>query len=300
MDLLPDGLTARPPTMDDVEAVVALLREDEAAVSGGAITTVGDIASDWARPSVDLATHAVLVHDGARLVGYADQHRGRAWAAVAPGDRGRGIGTALLAWTEASARGSGQGVVGQTVADMADPAKQLLAANGYTPRWHSWVFSIPLGEHIAPPVLPQGVAVRPMQRPQEDHAVHEVIQTAFGEWPDRNEPTPFEDWRVAHLERDDVEVLVALVDDVVVGAAVCLDEGEGEGWVEQLAVDRGHRGQGLARALLQQAFHDFAVRGCTTAGLSTDSRTGAKALYEHVGMVVTSTWTRWARDLTDR
>jgi hypothetical protein len=31
--------------------------------------------------------------------------------------------------------------------------------------------------------------------------------------------------------------------------------------------------------------------------MSTDSRTGARTLYEHVGMTVTEDWARWALDL---
>jgi mycothiol synthase len=62
-----------------------------------------------------------------------------------------------------------------------------------------------------------------------------------------------------------------------------------------LAVAREHRGLGLGRALLQQAFALFHGRGKSSAGLSTDSRTGALELYEHLGMRVVRSYTHHAK-----
>lgn len=294
---LPVGLTARPPVLDDAEQAAQVVRADEQLATGHPVTTAADLRSDWRRPSVDLRSDVVLVFDGQRLVGYADQSDGRAWVGVHPDVHGRGIGSWLLGWTEAQARRHGLPRVGQTVADTHTSAIALLQARGYLPRWESWVFTIDLHPHLPVIRLPEGMVVRPMARPEEDTAVHRVIEDAFSEWPDRDRGRTFEDWRAAHLDRDDVEVLVVDDGGHVVGVAVCLDEGEGEGWVEQLAVAASHRGRGLGRALLHAAFRAFHERGCTTAGLSTDSRTGAKALYEHVGMTVTDTYRRWSKDL---
>ena len=134
---------------------------------------------------------------------------------------------------------------------------------------------------------------------QIERAAYDVVQAAFGEWPDRDSSQTFEDWRAENLDRDDADadlLLVAVEDDRVVGAALCLED-EDEGWVAELAVPREHRGRGLGRGLLESAFQRFAARGRLTAGLSTDSRTGARTLYEHVGMTVTEDWARWALDL---
>src|SRR5919204_32725 len=70
-----------------------------------------------------------------------------------------------------------------------------------------------------------------------------------------------------------------------------------EGWVQQLAVKRSYRGRGLGGALLQAAFREFYRRGLKTAGLSTESRTGARGVYEHVGMKVTRSFKRYSKDL---
>ena len=81
----------------------------------------------------------------------------------------------------------------------------------------------------------------------------------------------------------------------IVAAAILAEFGD-EGWVNQIAVAREHRGKGLGRALLWHTFGVF--HGVhSTVGLSTDSRTGALDLYLHVGMRVRRSYTRWALDL---
>jgi GNAT superfamily N-acetyltransferase len=237
----PAGLVVRAPVLADAEAVAALLRADEDATVGQAFTTPEDLRSDWRRPSLDLSQDVVVVADGARLVGYADTSSGRAWVAVHPDAWGRGIGTALLAWTEAQARRQHQPRVGQTVADGHTAAIDLLTRSGYRPRWESWVFSIDLDDRLVRPALPDGLVLRPMVRPDEDAAVHRVIEDAFAEWPDRDTGQSFADWRAAHLDRADAEALIVAGPEGVLGAAVCIDEGAGEGWVEELAVVRAQR-----------------------------------------------------------
>ena len=101
---LPPGLTARPFTPDDLDAAYAVYSAAELEDSGHLALEPEDIAGDWARPSFDLATDSIGVFDGERLVGAAEVTRGgvRAEGAVLPGERGRGIGSWLAAWTEQS------------------------------------------------------------------------------------------------------------------------------------------------------------------------------------------------------
>jgi hypothetical protein len=49
--------------------------------------------------------------------------------------------------------------------------------------------------------------------------------------------------------------------------------------------------------MLVDAFARAREHGATISELSTDSRTGALGLYEHVGMQVTQTWRQWMTDL---
>ena len=75
----------------------------------------------------------------------------------------------------------------------------------------------------------------------------------------------------------------------VVGASMLVIAfDEGEGWVDQLAVAREHRGRGLALRAARGTRFGVTWRrgGLRLAGLGTDTRTGARGLYEHVGMHV--------------
>ena len=79
---------------------------------------------------------------------------------------------------------------------------------------------------------------------------------------------------------------------MVVGVAMVIGSSDGMLWVDELAVAADQRGLGLARALLADSFAEGRRRGLTRSGLSTDSRTGALGLYEHVGMEVVASFRR--------
>lgn len=292
---LPAGTTARGATPDDLDAVLAVIVAAERLEHGGPLTTRSDVAGDWVRPSMDLSTDVVLVEEAGDVVAHAEQFRGRAFVHVHPDVRGRGIGTALAAWTEDHARAAGLVQVGQTLVTTAPASLALLEGRGYVPRWESWILRKDLDAEVPRPVLPADVTLRTARSPEDDRALYELIDTAFGDWDDRETSMPFEDWRASFLERaDDPELVLVLVleaEGQLVGAALCQVE-DGEGWIDQLAVARAYRRRGLGGALLQAAFTRFRDRGMDVVALTTDSRTGARTLYEHVGMVVTETFVR--------
>ncbi len=71
--------------------------------------------------------------------------------------------------------------------------------------------------------------------------------------------------------------------------------------MQNLAVAREGRKQGLAMALLLHAFGEFYRRGRQTAGLSVDSQilTGANRLYERVGMYVVRQNDKYEKVMSD-
>ncbi len=142
--------------------------------------------------------------------------------------------------------------------------------------------------------MPAGVTIRSLRRPDDDRALHAVIEEAFDTWPDRDVGMSFEDWSASYLDRAVDTDLVVVAEEAgrIVGAAVCIPE-EGEGWVDQLAVLPAAWGRGIGGAVLQASFQRFRDRGLAAAALSTDSRTGALGLYEHAGMAVTESFTRY-------
>ena len=266
-----------------MRAVTELLRGSELVDRGEAEITPEDVASVWSMPDFDLDKESKMIFDANRLVGYGEVYQWRAEATVHPDARDRGIGTALVAWTEhatlARRDPSEEARIGQTIVDSNQTAIDLFIRNGYTPRHTSWALRIPGDVEIK-------------DQPQ----VFQVVEDAFNDWPNRT-PSTFEKWQSWVTLRDDFDpklVFVAIYEGNVVGAAVGLSYPD-EGWVHQLAVQRDHRRKGLAKALLKTTFDQMRTLGFPEVGLSTDSRTGALDLYLGLGMEVRQSYTHYSK-----
>ncbi|KGN39053.1 GNAT family N-acetyltransferase [Knoellia subterranea] len=296
---LPEGLIARPHSPADAQAVCDLVAATEVVDAGEAAIELEDIQGDWARSSFDLATESIGVWDGDRLVGASEVFKGRrADGGVHPEYRGRGIGTWLAGWMEDCARARGSRLVGQTVPGGSN-AEEFFRARGYREGWTSWVLQLPKDQRIEPQPLPEGYALREFAGGKDGRTAFQLIEDAFNEWPDR-EPSSYDDWAPRGPLRPGFEpwqirfVTDATGTDVGVCYTILSDA---TGYVDALAVRRDQRGLGLAKTLLADAFSRARERGATVSELSTDSRTGALGLYEHVGMQVTVTWRHWMTDL---
>jgi mycothiol synthase len=294
------ALSARPATIHDIDSVTALIAACELDDDGVADIDRDDIASDFAAPRFDPELDAVLVFDGAELVAWAQMRLpSGSEADVHPTHRGRGIGAAMLDWTESRARALGRPVFGQTKTDANPPAAELFRQHGYAPERTAWLLEILLEERAVDPDLSAGIELRPFVPGRDDHEVYRLIDDAFNEWPDR-ESTSFEFWSSVTIGRATFapELSPLAVDgDEIVGAVLCLDFGTSEGYVHQVAVRRSHRGRGIARGLLAYAFGEWHRRGAGSCTLSTDSRTGALSLYEKVGMHAKRSYTHYAKRL---
>ena len=298
---LPRGLTSRAATRADADAITELIAACELDLDGVAEIDPGDVQMSFGRAGYDPARDCVLVFEGDELVGWADVHQTRAEADVRPSHRGRGLGAGLLAWTEARARETDQAVVMQMVTEANLAAAELFRRSGYGPTETAWLLQIRLDDGPPPaPPPPEGITIRPFERGTDEPAVYRVVEDAFGEWPGRS-PQSFEEW-VSHFPAHpsfapDLSPL-AFEGDELVGAIVYLDySGSDEGWVQQLATKATHRHRGIARALLHHAFGTAYASGKPACGLSTNSNTGALALYEKVGMRTRRSYTRWSKTL---
>ncbi|WP_432478059.1 GNAT family N-acetyltransferase [Nocardioides sp. GXQ0305] len=301
---LPPGLTSRPLSEDDARAVYEVMAAQEQADLGTVEIEEADIVADWGRPSFEVAASTVGVFDGDRLVGYAEVTAAdRGDAAVDPRHRGRGIGTALALWMQDAARARGSTVIGMPVPE-GSSGDLLLAALGYRVRWTSWVLKLPPGATIVDRPLPEGYVLREA-RPEEYPAVHTVAEDAFLEWSVRDRE-PYDDFMAQITGRPgfapwQLRLVADAAGDVVGMAhltlAITEDGSPPEAYVARLAVRRDQRHQGLAQALMVDAFRVGREHGAESSCLSTDSRTGALGLYEKVGMEVTSVWVNRAIDL---
>lgn len=294
---LPAAVQTRPLRMADSAAVATLIGLEEIVALGRAEVSTADILAGWQRPGFELTTGTIGVFDGERLIGYAEYSGGhRCDVAVDPAQHHRGIGRALAGWVRAQARAAGAERVGMQI-PQGSAADKFLERHGYQVQHIAWDLELPAHVHLEQH-LPDGFAIRTATT--EDHlAVWQLLEDAFMEWSDRAK------WSLADFlaqtvqrpgfRRDHLRVVVGPHGRLVGAAYAVLDGGDGE--VDRVAVHPEYRRRGLARALLADAFGRLRVQGATRCALSTDDRTGALPLYEHLGMVITSTWVNRATAL---
>ncbi|KQU66369.1 GNAT family N-acetyltransferase [Phycicoccus sp. Root101] len=296
---LPPGLVARPLVMSDASAVHALFAAAELADTGEVAVELEDIEGGWQRPSFDLEQESIGVFENGTLVAAGEVYKTRrAEATVHPDHRGRGIGTWLARWVEDCSRRRGGSLVGQSV-PVGGSAERLYQSLGYREGWRAWVLVVPEGAAIEPQPLPRGYVLRDLVVGEDEETAYRLVEDAFNEWPDR-QPSTFDDWAASTVRRPGFEPwqIRFAVDDrgTAVGVAFLIVT-EGCGYVDQLAVRSDQRGKGLARALLVDAFARAREHGAARSELSTDSRTGALPLYEHVGMQVSQSYQHWMTDV---
>jgi len=209
----------------------------------------------------------------------------------------QGIGTHLLRWAESRAR--------ERIVELPDdlqvcthagifgnvPAMHELMANeGYSVVRRFWRMEIEMTEAPPTPKWPDGIAVRPFVRGQDEYAAWQALNDIFSEdW--EYSAMNFEQWVAAKILADeDLDPslwFLAQAGDQIAGMARCNYRMD-QGWIRTLGVRRPWRRQGLAMALLHHSFGEFYRRGKRTVGLGVDSQnpTGATRLYEHAGMHV--------------
>ncbi|WP_245155181.1 GNAT family N-acetyltransferase [Nocardioides sp. 1609] len=301
---LPAGLTSRHLTLDDAAAVQALIAAEEERDLGRSTVSLDDVVGEWQRPDRDLPASTTGVERDGVLVAYGELDDDHAFAAVHPGHQGRGIGRWVARWTEDAARAAGHPTLSGQVLS-GSPADRLLAARGYQTNFTAWDLELPTGAEVAARPLPDGYLLRPAT--DADHeACWTLFEDAFLEWSERERRT-FDEFGSAMWGRPGFEPWNLRVvcaggraasggGSEVVGASFTTIT-DGDGYVHKLAVRSDRRGLGLATALLADAFAAAREHGAAASRLSTDTRAGARGLYEKVGMVVESTWVNRVLDL---
>jgi mycothiol synthase len=307
----------RPFGRDDLPAIAEFYAECEAYDHNPERQSLGGLLEFWdsrrSRPEADT------------LVGYDLNGRvvATAWAgcnrvvterrgvylggAVRPDRRGEGIGRSVLRWEIAHAiewdRATRDDGYGPPVMRLHAPCQQtdlrdLAERHGLVVERYFFEMSRRLG---SPPPVPQldDVVILGWDAGRSREA-HHVVDRAFHDhwghtdrtdemWDEVTSAAAFRlDWSLLAIER---------TTGAVVGAALnCAYEqdwratGVTEGYTDQLAVARSHRGRGIARALLLESMRRFAVSGMEAAALGVDAAnpSGALRLYEGLGYEQTS------------
>ena len=222
--------------------------------------------------------------------------------AVRPDRRGEGIGRAVLRWQlahgfawDAATREDGYGpLVLRLYAPVdQDDVRHLAERHGLALERYFFEMSRPLDGPVEASE-PDGVRLVDWA-PERSPEIHHVVDLAFRDhWGHADHTDEMWDEMVtSHAFRPDWSVLAldAGTGEVVGAALNCAyeqdweAEGVREGYTDQLAVARTHRGRGIASALLRESMRRFAASGMDAAGLGVDAAnpSGALRLYESLG-----------------
>jgi GNAT superfamily N-acetyltransferase len=262
----------------------------------------------------DLATDVLIAVRNEQIVGYS---RVRWWIEEATDDRvfleigwthpdirGRGVGTAQLAWCErratdiaAASPHDGTTWIQAFSEGVERDRLELLESSGYTISQRFETLTRNLADPIEDQPLPSGVEIRPVTTAHQ-RAVWEADQEAFR---DHVGFSPATEADFAHFIgwkwHDPALWKVAFAGDQVVGAVLnFVNEDENQefdrlrGWTEDISTHRAWRGRGVARALITESLRMLRDMGMTEAalGVHVTNPTGAYRLYTGLGYEIVS------------
>jgi mycothiol synthase len=312
--------------MDDVKDVVELTNASLLAEQGTSGLTVEALAKEWgAQHFVPERDALVVFHPEGGLVGAAEfwnqepYVRPFVWARTHPDYEGQGIGTTIMTWAEERARRDMQRAPDEarvslraTHLSTVVAAAELLIDQGFECDRHFYRMQIDMDPASPPPapVWPEGIRVRQYVPGQDEHAVHEAIADAFSDhWGFSGLSfQTFKDHFLGQPGHDPSLWFLAVTDgpepEQIVGTTLCkmkAFEDPGVAWVDDVAVRRQWRRQGVALAGLLHAFNELHQRGRYSVALGVDagSLTGATRLYEKAGMHVAMRYDAYGKVLRD-
>lgn len=313
---LPEGLTAYPPSVEDIPALTEMYNVSSRKTFGVEKFRLDDVASEWELPGFSPETHTLVVWDNAHNpVGYMElwdlvQPRVvmNCWMRIHPDYEHTAIGAYLLDWAESRARQMLPTIPEnlRVVLRGGAPAKYSAMQEdfrqaGFQQVRRFWTMVIDLDQEPPAAQFPQGITVRTMQPGEERLAIQAFVDSFQDHWGFVVRPfeEEYQHWKhfMDHDQDYDPNLwFLAMDGDQIAGFSFCYKQSHTDrnmGWVGTLGVLRPWRKQGLGLALLQHSFGVFYKMGKKRAGLGVDSSnlTGATRLYEKGGMHVDETWT---------
>jgi len=285
-------MTIRAATRTDAAAVAALVAADEESFTGHPSRLgANDVLGWWQR--TDLENDTWLFEEEQRLVaaGSAELYGtvGGFFGVVAPGAKGRGLGSTIVDLAEARLAEKGPTRLHARALALDSAAASLFERRGYHEVRRFWEMAIELDGPPPEPSLPHGLTCETF-REDDARPFHDALDEAFHDhW--EHHSIPFEEWWEQKRAAPDYDPTIwFLVRDGDEVAAVVRNDPDrsGGGLVGALGVRRPWRGKGLGRALLLRTFGEFHRRGIQRVALGVDAQnpTGATKLYESVGMQV--------------
>ena len=314
------ALTWRPLLGEDAEALHALRRAVETADALPFRISLAELQHELGNPDgpLELDTLGAFTGDG-RLVAFGRVRARLAGTSgrvnldgdVHPAMRRQGLGTRLLAWSEARARAllaEGAGGRGELLVECdarAVDRPALFRAAGFQPvRW-STTMRRQLEAGASPTGLPAPYHLATWA-PELDAATHAAFEDAFQDhW--GHQPLTAETWRHDFAEaptfRPDLSRLALDGDRVaaLVLVSVYPDDEEATGvraaWLDLIGTRRPDRRRGLASGLVAHTLAAAAEVGLSEAALGVDMEnpSGALGLYERLGFSRWWQFVHWAK-----
>jgi len=310
--LLSDGYTARPATIEDAVSVANLVNLHSNRSGGGRSVTSKSVLQNWHHPKFDPATDSRLVFapDGS-LIGFArirdmkdppvdvfggfvvhPDYSGAAW-----------LWDDLFSWMDTEARrvipkapaNARVALVSGTL-DADRVEQHELERHGFDHSRTFHVMKIEFDSPVSPARWPDGIAVRHVVPGEDDAALVAAYQEAFADhYGIIHQPfdVELEEWRQLMKEDGfDASLWFLAIEsgsDEVAGLCVCSSQAPGDpgyGRVSDLGVRPVWRRRGIGKALLLHAFDVLAGHGVRGAVLSVDTKSKSRApvLYKKVGM----------------
>lgn len=310
----------------DFVGMAAALNASDAADGQDRVVTPEQLATNYQHlNNSDPYRDVLIVEVSGEIVGYARTEWWRNEAGeyiylhlglLVPAWRRRGIGTAMLAWSQNQLRQKsldhhepGPKLFETFTSDTGLGNQALLTKSGYQPARYGFEMLRPNLDNITDFPLPAGLEVRPVV-PDQLRTIWEAEVEAFRDHWGFSEPTENhyqsflankvtfmpELWKIAwDVEKNEVAGQVkGFIDH-----AENQEHGRLRGYCEFISTRRPWRKQGLARALIALTLHEFKARGLTEAALGVDSQnlSGALRVYEDSGFRAIKTFITYRKPL---
>jgi mycothiol synthase len=304
--------------VDDADTLADLINEVNIAEVGFPLTDADEVRGDLTAPERDPEGDVVLVDPDGTIAAYLtismDTHGAEstanslAW--VRPALWGHGLSRWLLEWSERGIeRERRRAAHGRIVIRLAcwsanAAAERLFEALGYVPVRTFMQMRIELGAPT-PVEIPPGIEIRSFRMTDAPTAYAALAEAFDDHWGRAFDP--FERWVHHHIEGPGASFdpslwFVALDGSDVVGVITTrpdLQSAADTASVDALGVRRAWRGRGIGRALLLTTFAAVRDRGIGAIQLGVDASnpTGARRLYEGVGMHMVRSFEFWEKAL---
>ncbi len=308
---LSENLTARPATLEDAEIVADLFNACYVELTGQRTIEADQLRADWKMPMFNLETDTQIVlgpngtcAGAANVYDQEPDTQLHVEVHVHPKYKEQGIGTYLEHWITTRAQqaipkapDNASVALYQNILENNTVARAFLETRGYQVAHYEFKMLMEMDTPPAPPVLPEGVTIRPFIQGQEEHAMIRAIQEAFKDnwdYVERPFETEYEQWMYWLNEMPDSDPdlwFVAVEGNEIVGTSFCVPQMAEDpelAFIFAVGVRPAWRRRGIALALLRHSFGALYQYGKRKAALVVDAQnsTGATRLYEKAGMHV--------------